>query len=69
MYKMFALLLIIVGVALLIFGIMASQSLYSEVSRFFTGTLSDKAVWMLISGTILSIIGLVWLMRQPKKVA
>lgn len=54
------------GVLLLIFGVSASESLGSDISRFFTGSPTDKAVWMLIGGVVLSIIGLVGLLRRRR---
>lgn len=54
------------GVLLVIFGISASKSLGSDISRFFTGSPTDKAIWMLIGGVVLSIIGLVGLLRGSK---
>jgi len=54
------------GVLLLIFGISASKSLGSDLSRFFTGSPTDKAIWMLIGGVVLSIIGSTGLLRGAK---
>ena len=54
------------GVLLLILGISASKSLGSDISRFFTGSPTDKAIWMLIIGVVLSIIGLAGLLRGSK---
>jgi hypothetical protein len=42
--------LIAIGVVLIIFGLNASESLSSDASRFFTGTPSDKSIWLLIGG-------------------
>lgn len=42
--------LIVVGVALLIFGVAAADSFGSDVSRFFTGSPTDKSMWMIIGG-------------------
>lgn len=66
MYKAFCLAFLVGGVALVIFGIRASQSLGSDISRFFTGSPTDKAIWMLIGGVVLSIVGLVGLLRGSK---
>jgi hypothetical protein len=54
------------GVLLVILGISASKSLGSDISRFFTGSPTDKAIWMLIGGVVLSIIGLAGLSRGSK---
>lgn len=46
------------GVVLLILGINAMDSFGSDVSRFFTGSPTDKAVWMLIGGIAATVVGL-----------
>jgi hypothetical protein len=51
------------GILLLIFGISATGSFSSDISRFFTGSPTDKAIWMLIGGAVLSIVGVVGLFR------
>ena len=55
------------GILLIIFGVSASQSLSSDISRFFTGSPTDKAIWMLIGGAIATIIGLAGLVRGSKR--
>ena len=50
--------LLVVGVVLMIFGINASESFGSEVSRFFTGAPTDKSIWLLIGGILSVIVGL-----------
>jgi hypothetical protein len=47
------------GVVLAIFGANATNSFGSQVSKFFTGSPTDKAIWMLIGGIALAIVGLV----------
>jgi hypothetical protein len=69
MYKVIALVLLVGGVALVILGINASQSLASDLSRFFTGSPTDKAIWMLLGGVALFIVGLVGLLRGSKATA
>jgi len=54
------------GILLLIFGFNASNSLGSDVSRFFTGSPTDKSLWMLIGGGVLVAAGLVGVMRGGK---
>jgi len=54
------------GVILVIYGVSASKSLGSDVSRFFTGSPTDKTIWMLIGGVLLSIIGLAGLLRGSR---
>ena len=62
MNKAFSLAFLVGGIVLVIFGISASESLGSDISRFFTGSPTDKAIWMLIIGAVMSVIGLagVW---------
>ena len=66
MNKAISLALLAGGVLLVIFGISASKSLGSDISRFFTGSPTDKAIWMLIGGVVLSIVGLAGLLRGSK---
>lgn len=48
--------LVAIGIVLLVFGIKESDSLASDISEFFTGNPTDRAVWLLIGG-IAGIIG------------
>ena len=59
--------LLVGGIVLAIFGINATQSFSSDVSRFFTGSPTDKAVWMLIGGVVASILGLAGLFLGSKR--
>jgi len=58
MNKLVSLALLVGGVILLIIGINSTNSFGSDVSRFFTGSPTDKAVWMLIGGSIAAVTGL-----------
>jgi hypothetical protein len=55
------------GIALVIFGINASESFSSDVSRFFTGNPTDKSMWMLIGGIVAAVAGLFLAVRKPLK--
>ena len=66
MNKIISLALVIGGIAFIVIGINATNSFNSDVSRFFTGSPTDKAVWMLIGGIIASVVGLATLLRNPK---
>ena len=55
------------GVVLIIFGINASQSFGSEVSRFFTGNPTDKSMWLLLGGIVASVVGLVLALVRPQR--
>jgi hypothetical protein len=57
MNKMSSLILLVAGVLLLVWGLNASDSIGSSFSRFFTGNPTDKAMWLLIGGTVASAVG------------
>jgi len=59
--------LLVGGVILACFGMNASNSFGSDVSRFFTGSPTDKAVWMLAGGAAMGIAGLAGLIMTAKK--
>lgn len=67
--KMLALAAVVGGVLLVIFGIAATNSLSSDVSRFFTGFPGDKSMWMLLGGVVLCVVGLVSVMRRTRVAA
>ena len=64
MNKAVSIALLVGGAVLMIFGISATNSFSSDVSRFFTGSPTDKAVWMLIGGVVAVIAGLLGTMRS-----
>ena len=66
MNKLIALALLAGGIVLMIFGINATNSFGSDVSRFFTGSPTDKAIWMLIGGIVATVVGLVLTLRRGK---
>jgi len=66
MNKLFALALLVGGIVLLILGFNATRAFASDVSRFFTGSPTDKAVWMLIGGAVAALVGLTMLWRGPR---
>ena len=67
MNKTMSILLLVCGGVLIILGINATNSFSSDVSRFFTGSPTDKAIWMLIGGVIAGVIGLVGTLRGSKQ--
>jgi len=66
MNKIISLTLLIGGVVLMIIGINATNSFSSDVSRFFTGSPTDKAIWMLIGGIVATGVGLMGTLRGAK---
>lgn len=59
--------LLVGGIVLSILGIQAMQSFSSDVSRFFTGSPTDKAVWMLLGGVVAAVTGLAMTLRNSKR--
>jgi len=66
MNKIVSLALLAGGIVLIVVGINATNSFGSDVSRFFTGSPTDKAIWMLIGGIVAAVFGLFGVMRSPK---
>lgn len=56
MRRAIGIVLIVVGITLLVLGINAADSLSSQISEFFTGNPTDRAIWFLITG-IAAIVG------------
>lgn len=66
MNRIASLVLLVGGVILIVLGVSATNSFSSDVSRFFTGSPTDKAVWMLIGGAAAAIVGLTFAVRGWK---
>jgi hypothetical protein len=67
MNKVFSLAVLVGGIVLMIIGINATNSFASDVSRFFTGSSTDKAIWMLIGGIVATGVGLMGTLRGSKQ--
>jgi len=67
MNKTISLVILVAGILLTIFGIAASGSFSSDVSRFFTGAPTDKAIWMVVGGVVVGGIGLAGLWWGSKR--
>lgn len=66
MNRIVSLALLIGGIVLIVFGVNATNSFSSDVSQFFTGSPTDKAVWMLMGGIVAAVIGLAGTLRGGK---
>ncbi|MDF3057586.1 MAG: rane protein [Rariglobus sp.] len=66
MNRLVSLTLLVGGIILLIYGFQASESIGSEFSRLFTGSPTDKTLWMLIGGAVAALIGAGGLFRGSK---
>ena len=67
MNRIVSLALLVGGVVLVVLGVNAMNSFSSDVSRFFTGSPTDKAVWMLIGGLVAAVAGLALTLRDWKR--
>ena len=66
MNKTISLAILVGGIVLVIFGVNASNSLSSDISRFFTDAPTDKAIWLLVGGAVVTIVGLMGLLRGSR---
>ena len=67
MIRAVSLAILAAGIVLLVLGINASNSFGSDVSRFFTGSPSDRAVWMITGGVLMTVGGLAGFALNPGK--
>ncbi|NKE70487.1 DUF3185 family protein [Candidatus Manganitrophus noduliformans] len=51
------------GILLIVFGVGVSQSVSSDISRFFTGSPTEKAIWLLSGGVAATVVGLLGVSR------
>ncbi|OGS47102.1 MAG: hypothetical protein A2539_08385 [Elusimicrobia bacterium RIFOXYD2_FULL_34_15] len=58
MNKAISIAFLTIGIILIIYGINASNSFSSDVSRFFNGSPTDKTIWFLIGGITAAIFGI-----------
>jgi hypothetical protein len=66
MDKTIALAMLAGGILLVIFGVNASNSVSSDISRIFNDAPTDKAIWMLVGGIVVTVIGAMGLLRGSK---
>jgi len=67
MNKLIYLAILAGGIALVVFGVAATESFSSDISRFFTGSPTNKAIWMLVGGIVAIVIGLFGLLSGQTK--
>jgi len=67
MTKTISLALIVGGVLLLYFGGQAYHSLSSDVSRVFTGSPSNKAIYLIAGGVVATLAGLIGIATSSGK--
>ena len=66
MNKAISAILLVAGLALVAFGYNASESVSSETSEAFTGTPTQTAMILMISGGVVALVGLIGVLRGPR---
>jgi len=67
MTKAISIALIVGGVVLLYFGGQSFHSLSNDVSRFFTGSPTNKTIWLIAAGAVAMLAGLIGLAIPSKR--
>ena len=49
--------LVVVGLVMIVMGLQASEAFASEVSEFFTGSPTDRSIWLMIGGIVALLVG------------
>ena len=65
--RLIGVVLLVVGVALIIIGVNASNSMADQVSETFTGKFTKSTTWYLVGGVAAGITGLMMLMFGMKR--
>lgn len=58
--------LLVVGIILIVWGINAADSFGSDISRAFTGSPTNKSVWLLLGGIVCAIVGFFGVTRSTR---
>jgi hypothetical protein len=66
MNRILSLALLVGGIVLIVYGVNASKSISSDISRLFTGSPTDQTVWFLLGGIVAAAIGLTGCFRGPR---
>lgn len=66
MNKLLSLALLVGGIILIVYGISAADSIGSSFSRLFTGSPTDKSIWLLVGGVVAAVLGAGGLIRGSK---
>lgn len=66
MTKSFSLALLVAGIAMIAYSLSSSNSVVSSFSRLFTGSPTDKTVWLMIGGVAAASFGFAGALRGSK---
>jgi hypothetical protein len=68
MNKVLSLALLAGGIILIVYSLRSSDSVSSSFSRLFTGSPTDKTIWLLIGGIVATALGAGGLLRGSKSI-
>lgn len=57
MQRLIGIALLIGGIVLLTMGVLAADSFGSQFKKFFTGSPTDRAIWLTLGGCIAIVVG------------
>jgi hypothetical protein len=63
---LFSIVVLIIGLALLMWGFNASESVASEVSETFQGAPTNKAIVLMVIGAVIAAVGAIGLFRRGR---
>jgi len=66
MNRIISLAILIGGIVLIVYGVKATHSVGSDFARLFSGSPTEKSIWLLIGGCVVSAIGAGGLLRGSK---
>lgn len=67
MNKSISLAILAGGIMLLLFGVSEMNSVNSSISRIINGAPSDRVIWMLIGGVMMTVAGAAGLVLASRK--
>ena len=68
MNKAIGLALLVAGIVLIVYGVDASNSVSSNISRTFSGSPTNKTMWLLIGGIVAAIVGTALTFRSSSRI-
>lgn len=62
--RIVGLVVLIVGIVLLVWGYQAYESMGSQLEEVFTGSPSEKSIWLMAAGAVCSAVGATLFLRR-----
>src|SRR4051812_19914395 len=61
-----AMILVVAGLALLLYGLGSADSIKDSFSRLFTGHPTDRTMWLIVGGCVCTVVGLAGFWRSSR---